>query len=385
MPPEGKARLLVVGIGADGWTGLAERSRAAVLGADIVLGAPRQLASLPEGVRAQPWPSPLLPALDDVLAAHAGRRICVLASGDPLLSGLGTTLRDRGYDLEVLPALSSVTLARARLRWSFEETEVVTVVGRAISRVARVLAPNRKVLVLGAHAADLRELLRAGGYGESALTSLENLGAPDEHIADGWTHDPGPLTVFALVCAGPGLPLTGLPDDAFEHDGQLTKRDVRASALAHLAPAPGELLWDVGAGSGSVGIEWSRAHPLNRAVAIERDPARAERITRNAATLGVPELRVVTGPAPDVLAELPEPDAIFIGGGLTASGLLDACLATGARVVAHGVTLEAEQILANAYASRGGELTRIAVDHARPLGGFTGWTPSRTVTSWSSR
>ncbi|MEW2503935.1 precorrin-6y C5,15-methyltransferase (decarboxylating) subunit CbiE [Amycolatopsis sp. NPDC047767] len=379
------APVSVVGIGADGWSGLGEKARDAVLAADIVLGAPRQLVMVPDGVRTQAWPSPLLPALDGVLAEHAGRRVCVLASGDPLLSGIGTTLRDRGHDVEVLPALSSVTLARARLGWSFEETEVVTVVGRAVDRVARVLAPRRKVLVLGANVEDLRELLRTRGYGESTLTSLENLGAEDERRADGWTHEPGPLTVFALVCAGPALPLTGLPDSAFEHDGQLTKRDVRASALAHLAPVPGELLWDVGAGAGSIGIEWSRAHPLNRAIAIERDPARAERITRNAATLGVPELRVVTGPAPDALARLPHPDAVFIGGGLTVPGLLDACLGTGARVVAHGVTLEAERILADAYASRGGELTRIAVDHAQPLGGFTGWTPSRTVTSWSSR
>lgn len=380
-----KSPVFVVGVGADGWAGLGGESRTAVLEADVVLGAPRQLASLPAGVRTEHWPSPLLPALDDVLAAHSGRRICVLASGDPLLSGIATTLRDRGHELRVLPALSSVTLARARLGWSFEETEVVTVVGRAISRVARVLAPKRKILVLGADAADLRDLLRARGYGGSTLTCLENLGAPDERRADGWVHDPGPLTVFALVADGPALPLTGLPDDAFEHDGQVTKRDVRASALAHLAPVPGELLWDVGAGAGSVGIEWSRAHPLNRAVAIERDPVRAGRIARNAAMLGVPELRVVTGDAPDVLGQLPAPDAIFIGGGLTVPAVLDACLATGARVVAHGVTLEAEQILANAYVERGGELTRIAVDHARPLGGFTGWTPSRTVTSWSSR
>ncbi|MGW4485167.1 precorrin-6y C5,15-methyltransferase (decarboxylating) subunit CbiE [Amycolatopsis sp. NPDC004368] len=379
------APITVVGIGADGWTGLGEKARNAVLEADIVLGAPRQLTMLPDDIRTQAWPSPLLPALDDVLAAHAGRRICVLASGDPLLSGIATTLRDRGHAIDVLPALSSVTLARARLGWSFEETEVVTVVGRAIQRVARALAPRRKLLVLGANAHDLRELLHARGYADSTLTSLENLGADDEHITDAWIHDPGPLSVFALICAGPALPLTGLPDDAFEHDGQLTKRDLRASALAHLAPVPGELLWDIGAGAGSIGIEWSRAHPLNRAVAIERDPVRAERITRNAATLGVPELQVVTGSAPDVLAGLPEPDAIFIGGGLTVPGVLDTCVATGARVVAHGVTLEAEQILAAAYTSRGGELTRIAVDHARPLGGFTGWTPSRTVTSWSSR
>ncbi|WP_033292225.1 bifunctional cobalt-precorrin-7 (C(5))-methyltransferase/cobalt-precorrin-6B (C(15))-methyltransferase [Amycolatopsis jejuensis] len=374
--------LTVVGIGAGGWAGLSPQARDAVRKADVVLGAPRQLASLPGDIETRAWPSPLLPALDEVLAEYAGRRICVLASGDPLLSGIGTTLRDRGHAIEVLPALSSATLARARLGWSFEETEIVTVVGRAVHRVARALAPGRKVLVLGGTAAELRDLLTARGYGKSTLTTLENLGA-DEQIADGWTHDPGSLTVFAIGCQGPRLPLTGLPDDAFEHDGQLTKRDVRASALARLAPAPGELLWDVGAGAGSVGIEWSRVHPLNRAIAIERDAARAERIRRNADTLGVPELQVVTGPAPDALKTLPQPDAVFVGGGLTVPGVLDACLETGARIVAHGVTLEAEQILAAAYARHGGELQRISVEHAKPLGGFTGWTPSRAVTQWS--
>ncbi|MBN9740877.1 cobalamin biosynthesis bifunctional protein CbiET [Amycolatopsis sp. A1MSW2902] len=377
-----ESRLTVVGIGADGWAGLTPAARDAVRQADVVLGSERQLKSLPADLRTQPWPSPLLPALDEILAKQTGR-VCVLASGDPYLSGIATTLRDRGYALDVHPAVSSATLARARLGWSFEETEVVTVVGRAVHRVARALAPNRKLLVLGASAAELRELLKARGYGDSALTAWENLGADDERGSDGWTCDPGPLTVFAVLCKGPGLPLVGLPDDAFEHDGQLTKRDLRASALARLAPAPGELLWDVGAGAGSIGIEWSRAHPLNRAIAIERDPARAERVQRNANTLGVPELQVVTGPAPEALAGLPRPDAIFVGGGLTVPGVLDQCVETDARIVAHGVTLEAEQILAAAYARHGGELQRISVEHAKPLGGFTGWTPSRAVTQWS--
>jgi precorrin-6Y C5,15-methyltransferase (decarboxylating) len=188
-----------------------------------------------------------------------------------------------------------------------------------------------------------------------------------------------------MECAGPPLPLIGIPDDVYAHDGQLTKRDLRVSALARLAPSPGELLWDVGAGAGSVGIEWSRLHGLNRAIAIERSPERAERIGRNALDLGVPELQVVTGEAPEALSALPAPDAVFIGGGLTVPGVLDACVATGARVVAHGVTLEAEQVLARAYEEHGGDLLRIGVERAEPLGGFTGWTPARVVTQWSSR
>ncbi|WP_410672847.1 precorrin-6y C5,15-methyltransferase (decarboxylating) subunit CbiE [Amycolatopsis sp. cmx-4-68] len=378
-------RLTVVGIGADGWPGLPEQAQALVLGADVVIGAPRQLGYLPADVPAVPWPSPLLPGLDALLAEHAGQRVCVLASGDPFLSGVGSTLVAHGYEVEALPAVSSVTLARARLGWSAEETEVVTVVGRSPARVARVLAPGRRVLVLGADASGLRSLLTVRGYGESELFALENLGGPEERISDGWTGDPGPLTVFALECTGPALPLIGIPDDVYAHDGQLTKRDLRVSALARLAPSPGELLWDVGAGAGSVGIEWSRLNGLNRAIAIERDPGRAERIGRNALDLGVPELEVVTGEAPEALSALPAPDAVFIGGGVTAPGVLDACLATGARVVAHAVTLETEQVLAQAYAQHGGELVRIGVERAEPLGGFTGWTPARAVTQWSSR
>ncbi|MBB5855847.1 precorrin-6Y C5,15-methyltransferase (decarboxylating) [Amycolatopsis umgeniensis] len=370
-----KSPLTVVGIGADGWPGLSEQAREAVLRADVVVGSPRQLAYLPSDVRSEPWPSPLLPALDDFLADKG--RVCVLASGDPLLSGIGTTLLKRGYDVEILPALSSVTLARARLGWPSEETEVVTVVGREIGRVNRALAPGRKILVLGANAEDLRDLLKARGYGRSRVIALSDLGGPDERIG------PGELTVFAIEADGPALPLTGLPDDAFEHDGQLTKRDLRASALARLAPSPGEVLWDVGAGAGSVGIEWSRAHPLNRAIAIERLPERAARIARNADTLGVPELDVVIGAAPEALEGLATPQAIFVGGGLTVPGVLDACLATGARIVAHGVTLESEQALARAYGEHGGELIRVSVEQAAPLGGFTGWTPARAVTQWS--
>jgi precorrin-6Y C5,15-methyltransferase (decarboxylating) len=377
----------VVGIGADGWAGLSGSARAAVVRADVVFGSPRQLGYIPESGSKVPWPSPLLPALDGLLAEHAGRKICVLASGDPLLSGIGTTLLNRlGPErVTVVPALSSVTLARARLGWSAEGTEVVTVVGRDVHRVNRVLAPGRRVLVLGSTAAAIGELLKARGYGDSRIIVLEDLGGPGERRSDGWTHADSGLAVLAVECAaGPVLSLVGgLPDDAFEHDGQLTKRDVRASALARLAPTPGELLWDVGAGAGSVAIEWSRADAENRAIAVERDPDRAVRISRNAETLGVPELRVVSGSAPDALADLPAPDAVFVGGGLTVPGVLDACLATKARLVAHGVTLESEQALARAYNEHGGELVRLSVERAAPLGGFTGWTPARTVTQWS--
>ncbi|OXM70991.1 precorrin-6y C5,15-methyltransferase (decarboxylating) subunit CbiE [Amycolatopsis sp. KNN50.9b] len=383
-----------MGVPADGWAGLTEPARAEIAAAEVLFGGRRQLDLVPLDVDKVPWPSPLLPALDGLFAEHAGRRIGVLASGDPLLSGIGTTLVRRfGADsVRIVPAVSSVALARARMGWSAEETEVVSVVGRSVHRVSRALAPKARLVVLSSDAdtpAQLAQVLVARGFGESKLTVLEQLGGPAERRAEGfardWSHPAGdPLNVVAVECAGPALPtLPGLPDDAFEHDGQITKRDLRACALARLAPVAGELLWDVGAGAGSVGIEWSRAHPANRAIAVERSAGRAARIQRNADRLGVPELRVVTGTAPEALADLPTPDAVFVGGGLAS---LDACLAAlrpGGRLVAHAVTLESEQVLASAYRRHDGELIRIAVEHAAPLGGFTGWTPARTVTQWS--
>ena len=383
-----------MGVPADGWAGLAEPARAEIAAAEVLFGGRRQLDLVPAGVDKVPWPSPLLPALDDLFAEHAGRRICVLASGDPLLSGIGTTLVRRwgAERVRIVPAVSSVALARARMGWPAEETEVVSVVGRSVHRVSRALAPRARLLVLssdGGTPAQLAAVLVDRGFGESKLTVLEQLGGPAERRVEGrardWSHPAGdPLNVIAIECTGPALPtLPGLPDDAFEHDGQITKRDLRASALARLAPVAGELLWDVGAGAGSVGIEWSRAHPANRAIAVERSPERVARIQRNADRLGVPELRVVTGTAPDALADLPAPDAVFVGGGLAALEVCFEALRSGGRLVAHAVTLESEQALATARQQHGGELIRIAVEHAAPLGGFTGWTPARTVTQWS--
>lgn len=386
--------IVVVGVGADGWTGLAEPVRAELTSCDVLFGSARQLALIPLKTPKKAWPSPLLPALDELLSGHEGKRFGVLASGDPLLSGIGTTLVQRFGDVKIVPAVSSITLARARLGWSAEETEVVSVVGRNVHRVARVLTPDARLLVLSSDAsspAKIAELLTAQGFGDSALTVFSQLGGPAERRVDGvartWSQKVDPLNLVAIECVGGlGLPvLPGLPDDAFEHDGQLTKRDLRALALARLAPLPGQLLWDVGAGAGSVAIEWSRAHPSNRAIAVERDPSRSARILRNAERLGVPDLRVVTGAAPFALADLPSPDAVFLGGGLASWRQCWDALAPGGRLVAHAVTLESEQTLAAAYAERGGELVRIAVEHAGPLGGFTGWTPARTVTQWSVR
>jgi precorrin-6B C5,15-methyltransferase / cobalt-precorrin-6B C5,C15-methyltransferase len=391
------AGVTVVGIGADGWAGLAEPGRAAVRDAEVVLGGPRQLA-LVDGhtdAEARPWPSPLLPALPGLFAGLRGRRVCALASGDPMHYGLGATLARVLGPVEVLTHPSSVALACARTGWEAESVEVVSAVGRPLAAVRRVLAPGGRVLVLSegpGTPGELAALLTDDGWGDSALTVFEQLGGPAERRLDGtarnWTHPPGdPLNLVALSCVGPGRALTpGLPDDAFDHDGQLTKREVRAVTLALLGPRRGELLWDVGAGNGSVALEWLRAHPTCRAVAVEPDPARAARIAANADALGVPGVRVVEGRAPEALDGLPAPDAIFIGGGVTADGVLPRCwdaLPAGGRLVANAVTVESEGVLGAARARLGGELTRLSVARAAPVGGFTGWRPAMPVTIWS--
>ncbi|MFG3507433.1 precorrin-6y C5,15-methyltransferase (decarboxylating) subunit CbiE [Streptomyces sp. NPDC047821] len=403
--PASPEPVTVVGVGADGWAGLPDASRAALRAADAVIGGDRQLALLPADCAAErvAWPSPLRPAVPRLLAEHRrdGRRVAVLASGDPMFYGIGRALAGTvgPGELRVLPHPSSVSYACARLGWPLEDTETVTLVGRPLASLAAALHDGRRVLVLSAGAStpgEVAGLLRERGFGPSSLTVLEQLGSDRENhltgTAEDWPHPPGdPLNVIAVACVRePGAlrlgAVPGLPDAAYENDGQLTKRHVRAATLAALAPAPGELLWDIGGGSGSIGVEWMRTHRTCRAVTVERSPERAARIARNAAALGVPGLRVVTAAAPAGLTELPAPDAVFIGGGLTAPGLLDACWAAlrpGGRLVANTVTLESEALLADRYRRHGGELVRLAVAHAVPVGGFTGWRQAMPVTQWS--
>lgn len=408
-PGRSTPAITVLGVGAD--LVLDADAHALIADADVVLGGRRHLAAL-AGVSAGSstqqriaWPSPLAEQLPALLSEHRGARIVALASGDPLVSGIGGTLiRMLGAEaVRIVPAISSVALARAALGWTAEESEVLTLVGRDVDALRREVAPNRRLLVLTSGPqtpGELGGILAAAGHGSAALTVLSDLGTADEarstRSADAWTRvssdDVPALHVLAVETAAEAPYLSawvaGLPDDAFENDGQLTKRDLRASALARLAPAPGQHLWDVGAGAGSVGIEWMRSHPSCTTSAVEANSERAARIASNARALGVPGLRVVEGRAPDALADLEAPDAIFIGGGATRPGVLDACraaLAPGGRLVVHGVTLETEQLLADAYRAHGGELTRIAVETAAPVGSFTGWTPARTVIQWAWR
>jgi precorrin-6B C5,15-methyltransferase / cobalt-precorrin-6B C5,C15-methyltransferase len=390
----------VVGVGAGGWPDLGRTPQAALLAAQVIFGSDRQLDLLPAEVVADrvAWPSPLLPALPGLLEAHAGRRRAVLASGDPMFHGIGATLvRLLGAGrVRALPHPSSASLAAARLGWPLATTEVLSLVTADPAILHRALNPGRRLLVLARDAGTpgaVASVLSAAGYGDATITVLSQLGGPSESVVTGpaasWEHPPGdPLAVLGIECGdGPRTSMVpGLPDDAYENDGQLTKREIRAVTLAVLAPVPGALLWDVGAGSGSIGIEWMRSHPSCRAIAIEPQVNRAAAIRRNASALGVPGLRVVVGSAPAALSDLPVPDTIFVGGGLTRDGVLDACLAAlppGGRLVANAVTLETEAVLASAYAKFGGDLTRVAVNRASPVGSFTGWRAMMPVTIWS--
>lgn len=392
--------ITVVGLAPDGWTGLSPEARTALQQADLLLGSPRQLALIPSasvGALRIAWPSPLSEALPRLLDEHRGKRICVLASGDPTFHGIGTTLvRLLGPDaVRVIPQPSSVSLACARLGWAQDQVQVVSLVNNPVERLHPHLQPGRRVLILSRGAptpAEVAQLLIARGYGASTFTVLEQLGGPTERIrtttAADWSTEVDPLNVIAVLCP-PDAPVLstapGLPDDAYENDGQLTKREVRAVTLSRLEPVPGQLLWDIGGGAGSIAIEWSRHHPSCRAIAVERDPDRAKRLERNVSALGA-AVEIVEGAAPAALAGLESPDAIFIGGGATAAGMFDTCwnaLRPGGRLVANGVTLETESLIAQWYKAVGGDLVRIDVQRASAIGTMTGWRPAMPVTIWS--
>ncbi|WP_349972472.1 precorrin-6y C5,15-methyltransferase (decarboxylating) subunit CbiE [Pseudomonas caspiana] len=389
--------LTVVGIGEDGYKGLGKNARHALLRADQVFGGPRQLDLLPPCIKAErrAWPTPF--SLNPVLEQR-GAEVCVLASGDPMLFGVGASL-SRVVAVEemlILPAPSSYSLAAARLGWPLQDVVTLSVVARPLAALNARFHHGVRLLILsndGTSPAAIAGLLRDRGFGPSYMTVLEHLGGTAERRVDGlaseWANpEIAALNVVAIDCRADAnalrlSPLAGLPDEAFEHDGQLTKRDVRAITLARLAPVPGELLWDVGAGCGSIGIEWMRAHPTCRTLAIEADEGRQQLIEFNRDALGVPGLQLVRGSAPQALIGLERPDAIFIGGGVTRPGMLDACwqqLRSGGRLVANAVTLQSEATLMAWRDLHGGELTRIHIAHAKPLGEFDTWRQALPIT-----
>ncbi|MHC8311317.1 precorrin-6y C5,15-methyltransferase (decarboxylating) subunit CbiE [Pseudomonas sp. GT1P32] len=389
--------LTVTGIGEDGFKGLGRNARHALLAASKIFGSQRQLDLLPPCIRGERklWPTPF--SLDALLALR-GEPVCVLASGDPMFFGVGASLARQlpSAEMLILPAPSSCSLAAARMGWPLQDVVTLSVVARPVAALNAQLFSGVRLLVLsndGQSPAAIAALLRERGFGPSRLSVLEHMGGEAERRIDGVANDwadpaIADLNLIAIECiADPETPrlsrLAGLPDSAFRHDGQLTKRDVRAITLARLAPVPGELLWDVGAGSGSIGIEWMRAHPGCRALAIEADEGRQLLIEHNRDALGVPGLQLVRGSAPQALTGLERPDAIFIGGGVTREGVLDTCwagLKPGGRLIANAVTLQSEMTLMAWREQHGGELTRIHIAQAQPLGDFDTWRQALPIT-----
>jgi precorrin-6Y C5,15-methyltransferase (decarboxylating) len=395
--------LSIVGIGEDGVAGLSPVAQRLVSEAELVLGGKRHLA-LADGLiqgRRLPWPSPIGNALPEI-EKHRGRPVAVLASGDPFHYGVGDLLTRvlQPGEMVCLPQPSAFSLAASRLGWSQQEVSLVSLHGRALDGIVRYLQPGARILALswdGATPARLAQFLTGRGMGGSTLTVLEHLGGPAARVrgttaASFDLDDVAALNTVALeVSASPDaviVPLSaGLDDALFEHDGQLTKRDVRAITLSALAPRQGELLWDVGLGAGSIAIEWLLRHPSMRAVGIEADAARATRATRNAATLGTPDLRIVQGRAPEALTGLPSPDAVFIGGGLSDIGVFDSAweaLGRGGRLVANAVSLATEARLIELFQRHGGELVRLEVARAGKVGDGTAfvWRPAAPIVQW---
>jgi precorrin-6Y C5,15-methyltransferase (decarboxylating) len=392
--------LHVIGIGEDGLPGLGQAARAALDQAEVLVGGERHLAMLPADERERlVWPSPLS-ALIGTIVGLKPRRVGVLATGDPMWFGIGATLARQipADEMLVIPSPSAFSQAAARLGWALADCRTLTLHGRPLALLQSHIQPGARLLLLahdGETPAKVAEILTNRGYGASRLTVLERMGGERENRIDNtavmWgSQAADPFHTLAIECVPePGAALLpaspGLPDDAYRHDGQLTKREVRAATLAALGPVPGALLWDVGAGSGSIGIEWMRAAPGARAFAIERNAARAATIAANAEALGTPGLQLLSGSAPAILADLEPPDAIFIGGGLSADTVRPCweALKPGGRLVANAVTVEGEAVLFGAQQAIGGALTRIAVSRAEPVGPYQGWRPLMPVTQWS--
>ncbi len=395
------AWLTLVGLGEDGADGLSPAAARAIAQAELVAGGARHLALVDTG-RAETlaWPSPIERAYPEILARR-GRPVVVLATGDPFFHGIGSVLAGLVDPREIacLPAPSAYTLAAARLGWAGQDCVRVSLHGRALERIRPHLHPGARILALswdGTTPAAAAALMTRSGFGPSRLLVMERMGGPRERVrevrADRFDLDGiDPLNTLAVeVVAEPGaraIPFTpGLPDDWFESDGQITKREVRAVTLSALRPLRGGLLVDVGAGSGSVGIEWMLADPSCRTLAIEPRPDRAARVLANAFALGVPDLRVIEGSAPDALRGLPPADAVFIGGGAGAPGAIEAAIAAlkpGGRLVVNSVTLETQALLVDRHGALGGDLVEIAIARAEPVGGFRGLRRAMAVLQWS--
>jgi precorrin-6Y C5,15-methyltransferase (decarboxylating) len=410
MPDISKKWLCVIGIGEDGWDDLSADARDLLYESEIVLGGERHLKMLPkdwEGERIV-WSSPIREAVSKIVSwrpedSASVQKVAIMASGDPLCYGIATKLL-RHLPIEeiwIKPALTTFSLMCSRIGWSLPDVETLTIHGRPVEMLHPFVQPGAKLLVLskGEESPEqAAKLLCERGFGKSIITVLEHLGGRKERQfsgpADSWNHPEGaPLNAMAIECIPESNAtilsrIPGLPDEAFFHDGQLTKREIRAVSLSRLMPVVDQVLWDVGAGCGSVAIEWMRTSPRCRAVAIEKSKSRLKLIEQNSQELGVPMLQIISGSAPEVLADLPAPDAVFIGGGLSSGNLLQTCwtaLKPGGRLVANAVTLEGEQKLLqwqNENAGKSGasgDLTRLSISRAEKIGKFQGWKEMRSV------
>jgi len=390
--------LTLIGIGDNGV--LAPGGAEALARAETVYGGARHLdLAGATAAEKRPWPSPFSAVFEE-LKTLRGRQVAVLATGDPMWFGIGSSLLNHfaPAEMTVLPSLSAFQLAASRLHWPIQETDCLSIHGRSVDLLRAALYPGARILALTSNAETPRQvadLLADEGYGLTRMTVLEHLGGDRErHVAataEDWANEVAAFHTLALeVIADPGLNIRvrtpGLPDDAFRHDGKMTKQDIRAMTLAELKPHPGALLWDIGAGCGSVAIEWLRAANRTRAIGLEPHAERRQMAAENALALGVPHLELKDLSAPEGLEGLPRPDAIFIGGGLTSPGLVDAALNAlppGGRLVANAVTLESEAVLSSAYRALGGSLKKLSVHRASAVGDLTGWRPAMPVTQWS--
>ena len=392
--------LTIVGMGEDGWEGLSNRARLAIKSTDVIVGAARLLALLPKtNAEIHEWPQPFSAVIEQIKPL-AGRNTVILATGDPMNFGVVRKLLEfiPFEEMSIIPQVSAFSLAASRLGWSLPDCDCFTIHGRPAANVETFFQPNARLLVLTEDETSIAETCRrliARGFGESNVTVLENMGGEKERITSFAANanpalDWSPLNVLAIQCiAGAEAKIfsrvAGLPDEAFVHDGQLTKREVRAATLAALAPAPDQLLWDIGAGCGSVSIEWMRSTRGCEAFAIEHNDDRLKMIATNADQLGTPRLKIVTGKAPEALKDLAAPDAVFIGGGVGNDGVFDAAwtnLKSGGRMVCNVVTIEGEMHLYDLQEKHGGELVRMDVSTLTHVGPYRMMKPRMSVVQW---
>ena len=389
------ARPLVIGVAESGVASLPGELRERLAGMDLIVAAPRFYDGLPDGPEVIDWPSPFS-NIFNVLSDNSGKSVALLTTGDPMWYGAGASLvRELGPDgCEVVPAVSGLQLAAARLGWPMAGCRVISVHGRPVSRLVSALHPRARILVIsqdGGSPMAVAELLAAHGYGAARMHVLAHLGGSDEtqidEAANGWTQERVPdFHIIGIECPDAGPVPLGLaaPDSSFDNDGKLTKRDARSSALAKLAPFPGAVLWDVGSGSGAVAIDFLRNAPGGVAYAIDRNQTQLDRGSANAERHGVPGFKPISGNAAEQIANLPRPDAVFIGGGMSEQviSVAQAALRPGGCLVAHAVTIESESVIIAAWQRAGGDLVRLSVQHADPVGGFHGWRPLMPVTQW---